>query len=200
MAEQQLIEQMVAEVAEAPAEAPVEAAPVQEELPVQAEGEQAPAEDAPFTEDDREALNKALRAERKRARDLEKAVKEYQEKVDKVAQEDMNEQQKAVAEAVAAARAEAKAEFDAQILKLRVEAKAGQMNFHDPALALSLLDVEADATDDELEDALKALAGDRPYLVKAAAPKADLGPRGTDNGAVMPTSNEDWFRNLMMKQ
>jgi len=195
-----LIEQMTAE-AEATAAAPVETVveavvPVEVAVPVEVVAEQVEGQDA-FTEEDREALSKALKAERKRARDLEKQVKEFQASVSESSQADMGEQERLVAEAVATARAEAKAEFDAQILKARVEAKAAGMNFHDPALALGLIELESDATDDELVDALKELAGDRPYLVKSAVPKMDMGVRPTKEGAVGAVSNDEWFRDFL---
>jgi hypothetical protein len=179
---------------ELPVEPAVEAASVE-----QAEASVA-SEETQFTEEDKEALNKALRAERKRARDLEKQVKEFQSKVEKLDQEDLGEQEKALAEAVATARAEAKAEFDGKMLKLRVESKAAGMNFHDPALTMGLLEVEADATDDEILDALKELAEARPYLVKSVRPDVGPGPRPGKDGGMSGVSDENWFRDLLAKK
>jgi DNA polymerase III gamma/tau subunit len=197
----QLIEQLTQEaqaaqdtpqVPQEPQDAPQDAPEAQEAAPV----EEAPAEPQP----DVEAELKALKAERKRARDLEKQLQALQAQLDTVAKEDLTEQEKAITEAVAAARAEAKAQYDEQMLRLRVESKAAGMSFHDPKLALGLLELEADATDDEILDALKGLAEERPYLVKTAVPKMDMGPRAGANGSIGATSNENWFRNLLTGQ
>lgn len=199
----QLIEQLTTEAAQATQDTPEAPQEPQDapETPVEAPQEPQDAPEGQEAGEDSDALQRALKAERKRARDLEKTLKEYQAKDDEAAKAAMSEQEKAIAEAVAAAREAAKAEYDQQILKLRVEAKAGGMNFHDPALALSLLDVSADATDDEIVDALKGLADDRPYLVKTATPKMEMGPRATgDKGQISATSNEEWFRDLMTKK
>jgi hypothetical protein len=197
----QLLEQMNAEASAEANTAP----PVAEEVVAAAEVAVdteivAEADGESFTDEDRESMSKALRAERKRARDLEKQVKEFAAKQEAVDSADLSGQEKAVAEAVAAARADAKTQFDSQIVKLRVESKAAGMNFHDPSLAVSLIEVEADATDDELMDALKDLAADRPYLVKSSTPKMDMGPRPGKDGTLNSGTDEDWFRNLMAGQ
>lgn len=196
----QLMDQMNAE-----ASAEANTAPVAEEVVAEAEAAVdaeivAEADGEPVVAEDRDGLHEALKIERTARRELEKQVKEFQLKQEELDKADMSEQEKTVAEAVAAARADAKSEFDAQIVKLRVESKAAGMNFHDPSLAVALIEVDTDATDDELAVALKDLAADRPYLVKSGTPKMDMGPRPGKDGTLNVNSDEDWFRNLMAGQ
>ena len=175
---EQLVEKMTAEVTEEQQEA----TPV--EVPVE-----------PVAEiKNPDAYEKALKEERAARKNLEKELKVLKEAEEKRAREQMSEQERAIEEA----KSQVKAEYDAQILKARVEAKAASMNFHDPALALALVDASADASDDDLVSALEAIAADRPYLVKNGIPKMDMGPRtGKDGQSVGAVTNEDWFRNFM---
>jgi hypothetical protein len=148
-----------------------------------------------------DGYEKALKAERKARRELEKEMKALREAEEQRSREAMSEQERAIAEAREEARNEVKAEYDKQILKARVEAKAASLNFHDPNLALSLLEVDADASDDELMGELESLAKERPYLVKQGVPKMDMGPRTTGDGqSVSAVSSEDWFRQVMQGQ
>lgn len=148
-----------------------------------------------------EGYEKALKIERESRKDLERKLREFESAEQDRVKAAMTDQERAILEAKESARAEVTSEFEVKVLRARVEAKAAGMNFHDPDLIVSLLgDVPADATDDDLVAALEQIGKDRPYLVKTAIPKMDMGPRtGADQQSLGSNSGEDWFRNLINK-
>jgi hypothetical protein len=156
-----------------------------------------PAEEAEFTDADRAAMSKAIKAEREQRKAIEEDLKRFRAAEEEAKKASMTELERAVAEAKASARAELEAEYKAQLLKTKVEAKAGA-KFHDPEIVISLLDIDADASDAEVDEALAALAESRPYLVKHAVPNLPQGPRG--EGAGMQKSMDDVFREALLSR
>ena len=162
------------------------------------EGTPEPQEQAPGTEAPAEpsGLEKALAAERKARKDAEAELKRLKAEEDKRRLESMSEAERAVAEAKAAGRAEAEAEYQRQLLAARVVGAASAANFHDPSLAMNLISLPSDASDKEINDALSALAAERPYLVKSSpTPPVPQGPRGGS-----PVSADDWLRQAAVRR
>jgi hypothetical protein len=182
---------MSEQVAEAPvAEAEVQVAEGAEvaEVVAQPEGIQNP-----------EAYEKALKSERESRKALEKELKAFREAEEERRREAMSDTERAIAEAKAAARAEVETEYKSQLMKSRVKAKAQLMGFHDPALVSSLVDLEPDASAEEIDEAVAEIAAARPYLVKPAVPNLPQGPRGGADGKAMggTVATDDWFRKLL---
>jgi hypothetical protein len=135
----------------------------------------------------------AIKAERDRADRLERELKKREQEDEKRRKDAMSEQEKAIEAAKEAARAETTAEYEARILGLRIQARA--TNFHDPELVVGMLELPADAKDDEIDAALAKVAKERPYLTKGGSvPPMAQGPRGTQSSPD-GSSNEDWLRN-----
>lgn len=139
-------------------------------------------------------LEKALAAERKERKALEAEVKKMRAAQEEAARANLPEQERLLAEAKAAGYAEAEEKFNRQLFEARVVGAANAMQFHDPALAANLLDIEVTATEAEVAEALAALADARPYLVKAqAAPVAQPVAQGFRGGPTIE-SPDDWLR------
>jgi hypothetical protein len=155
-----------------------------------------PAGDAPPSgESEPTAYEKALEAERTERKKLEVELKKRVAQDEKARLAAMDENARAVEEAKLAARQEVTAEYEAKILGLRVQARAS--SFHDPSLVAGLLELPADASDDEIDKALEKVAAAKPYLVKApgaGVPPLAQGPRGTPPG---PADAGDWLRTMV---
>jgi hypothetical protein len=154
-----------------------------------------PTPPAPDGEEQDTPLHRALVAERAEVKRLKAELKERETQDEQARRAAMTDQERALAEAKDAARRETVQEYDARILKLRVQAKAA--DFHDPDLVSSLLDLDADAKDDEIDRALADLAKERPYLVKAPGVRPmPQGPRsGSKSGD--DVTGDDWLRQMV---
>lgn len=140
-------------------------------------------------------LHRALVAERAEVKRLKAELRTRQEKEEQERRAAMTDQERALAEAKDAARRDTVAEYESRILKLRVQAKAS--NFHDPELVSSLLGLDAEASDAEIDSALASLATERPYLVKTnGVPPMPQGPRSAPKGSDGVTG-DDWLRQMV---
>jgi hypothetical protein len=145
-----------------------------------------PAPDAPLGD----GGTAALKAERERADKLEKELKKRDADLEKARIASLDENARAIEEAKAAVKTEVTAEYEARMMGLRVQARAGA--FHDPELVVGLLTLPEGATNEEIDQALATVATEKPYLVKSpnALPAMPQGPRGS--GA--PTEgDDDWL-------
>jgi hypothetical protein len=136
-------------------------------------------------------LEKTLRKERDERKRLEGVLKAREQEDEKARLAAMDDNARAIEEAKAAARAETASEYEQRILGLRAQSRAS--SFHDPDLAVKLLELKGDPTDAEIDAALAALAKDKPYLVKTASgvPPTPQGPRSPAGQAGDPN---DWLR------
>ena len=176
--------------------AAITAEPVVEQAVVEAAPVAAPVVDDEFTDADRAAVMKALKSEREQRKATEDELKKFRAAEDDARKASMSELERAVSEARASGRQEAETQYKATLLKARVEAKATG-RFHDSDMILSLIDVDGDATDAEIDAALSGLAEARPYLVKHAVPNLPQGPRGEN---VAAKSMDDVFREALMSR
>jgi hypothetical protein len=160
--------------------------PADESAPPAPEPTAPPEPDAPKESN---PLEKALETERAERKKLEAELKKRQSADEKARLAAMDDNARAVEEAKAAARAEVISEYESKLTKARVQAMAS--SFHDPALVAGLIDVEPDASDDEIQKALDEIGKDKPYLVKtpSSAPPMPQGPR---NGEDLDAG--DWLR------
>jgi hypothetical protein len=154
----------------------------------------APPADPPKDDEDT-PLHRALIAEREEVKRLKAELKTREDSEEQARRAAMTDQDRALAEAKDAARRDTVAEYEGRIMKLRVQAKAS--NFHDPELVSSLLDLDADASDAEVDKAIADLATARPYLVKTpGVPPMPQGPRSGPKGGD-DVSGDDWLRQMV---
>ena len=118
--------------------------------------------------------------------DLKKTVTAYREKQ----QAEMSELEKAQAklDALKAEKKDLEAQMRESRIRRAVEAKAAELNFHNPAQAYDLMDrSEVELADGELvgvDESLKALVKAEPYLVKSKqAPDIDATKKGKKTDA-----------------
>jgi hypothetical protein len=142
------------------------------------------------------AYEKALSSERESRKALEVEVKKLRAEMEKAKLAELPEQERILAEAKAAGYAEAEERFNKQLFDARVVGAATAKNFHDPALALSLLDLPVAAPEGEISTALDVLAAERPYLVKQQAPAPAIAQGVMGDG---PVSADDWLRNAAFR-
>jgi hypothetical protein len=147
-----------------------------------------------------------LRTVRERNREL-KALRERQreqdQELERLRQERMSEQERAVAAARQEGFQEAAQQYGRQLLEERVRGIAtGELNDPDDALRYLPLDQMAEATREDIEQALLTLLEEKPYLA-AKQPVSeqargfvpfDGGPRG--QGPPAKTSGEDFVRQV----
>lgn len=108
-------------------------------------------------------------------RSAEEAKLSEIEKAAKAAEKAAAERDKAMADMDALRQ-----QFQGERIRHALEMEAGRQGFNDPADAYSLLDVSAITVDEDgtikgVEDALKALAKAKPYLVRQGGPGRPLG-------------------------
>ncbi len=142
-----------------------------------------------------EGYSKALKAEREARKALEDEIRQLREAEELRAREALSDQELAVVEAREAGRAEALAEYESKLFVARAEAKAAALGFHDPRLVVPLLELGADATDEQITDALEVVSVERPYLVKAAPTNINQGVRPVAEAVPSP---DEWLRKKLL--
>ena len=152
-----------------------------------------PADETPSDGEDDSPLHRALVAERAEVKRLKQELRDRQSKDEEARRAAMSDQERAIEEAKDAARKATVEEYESRIFNLRVQAKAS--DFYDTELVASLLKLDADASDEELDAALAELAKERPYLVKAGSsvPPMARGPRSQPTGGEAQSA-DDWLR------
>lgn len=136
-----------------------------------------------------EGALKALEAERKRARELERELKQLRQWKEEREKADMSELERAQREAEDARRRaeELEQRYRRAAIRSEVIRMAAQYNLADPDDAFLLLNQDAIEFDEDsgqptnIEDLIKDLAKQKPYLVKATQPPE--GPPETPKGA-----------------
>lgn len=147
-----------------------------------------PPADPPAGPDDDlgDAGKRALAAERKRAKDAEKALKAANDRLAKLEEANQSEADKAIAAAKAEGRTEALAEANGRLLHAEIKAAAAG-RLQNPDDAIALLDLSDFSPGDdgfdqqEITSAIDGLLEARPYL--AAGPGATPPPGDPDSGA-----------------
>lgn len=146
-------------------------------------------------------LNDKYRRENKGLRDRLKGTEEELAELRKQA---MSEQERAIEEAKQEARQEVETEYRAKLFEMKVRARAANV-LNDPDDAFRLIDfVDVDLDDDDaIDDAIKLLVDEKPYLARQEQPSPepnrrnrlsiDQGPQG--GGSSHPSGN-DWIRTV----
>lgn len=131
-------------------------------------------------EDLGDAGKKAIDEERKARRAAEKAAKDAQAELDKLRQESMSEQEKAIAQARAEAKTEVLKDANQRVLRSEIKAAAGG-KLADPADAVGLLgDLDRFVGDDgevdskAISSAIDELIKSKPYLAANGSRPAPL--------------------------
>jgi len=138
-----------------------------------------------------EAARAALHKANKEAASRRKALEAFEAKEEERRQAEMSELEKAQAKIaeLEAERANAQQEITNMRIRTALTAAATQLNFHNPDDAAEMVDWSGLSVEDGkvegVEQAVKQLVKDRPYLIKtAAAPEIDAakGGKGKKDG------------------
>jgi hypothetical protein len=111
------------------------------------------------------------------------SIKAMRDEYEAYKESQKSETEKAIDEAKKAASTETSQRFLSRIVNAEVKAVAGVLGFNDPADALQIIDasklpVKDDEPDtDAIRKAIEKLATDKPYLLKAGAPKVRTRPK-----------------------
>lgn len=111
------------------------------------------------------------------------SVKAMRDEYEAFKESQKSETEKAIDEAKKTASAETSQRFLTRIVNAEVKAIAGVLGFNDPADALQIVNAsELPVKDDEpdtdaIRKAIEKLATDKPYLLKAGAPKVRTRPK-----------------------
>lgn len=111
------------------------------------------------------------------------SVKAQLDEYAKFKESQKSESEKAIDEAKKGTEAEVSQRFLSKLVGAEVKAIAGVLGFNDPADALSVIDAAAlpvkdeEPDTDQIRKAIEKLATDKPYLLKAGAPKVRTRPK-----------------------
>ena len=140
-----------------------------------------------YTEDEVAAITRRMQAADRAKAEAERKIREYEDK-------DKSELEKAQRDAKEAQ--ERLKQTESQLLKTRIHNKflaSNKYTWHDPETALALLDLENVKVEDDgkvtgLDDAIKALADAKPFLIKTED-KGKEKPKGGKPSGNNPPSN-----------
>lgn len=111
------------------------------------------------------------------------SVKAMRDEYEAFKESQKTESEKAIDEAKKGTEAEVSQRFLSKLVGAEVKAIAGVLGFNDPADALAVIDssampVKDDEPDTEaIKKAIEKLAAEKPYLLKAGAPKVRMRPK-----------------------